>query len=118
MEKTLNETELKALVSLLEDEDFEVIKHVENKIISIGNTVIPFLEKEWEGSFNPTVQRKIEELIHMLQFDYLKIRLQEWATKGGEDLLEGVWIVATYQYPDLELNFLKKEIEQLYQEIR
>ncbi len=118
MENTLNKTELKALVSLLEDEDIEVIKHVENKIISIGNEVIPFLEKEWEGSFNPTVQRKIEELIHMLQFDYLKIRLQDWATKGGEDLLEGVWIVATYQYPDLELSFLKNEIEKLYQEIR
>lgn len=118
MEKTHNETELKALVSLLEDEDFEVVRHVENKIISIGSEVIPFLEKEWEGSFNPTVQRKIEELIHMLQFDYLKIRLQEWVNNGAKDLLEGVWIVATYQYPDLELRFLKNEIERLYQEVR
>ncbi len=113
----LNEKELKALVSLLEDEDFEVIKHVEGKIISIGNEVIPFLEKEWESSFNPTIQRKIEELIHALQFDYLKFRLQEWVKNGGTDLLEGVWIVSTYQYPDLELSFLKKEIEQLYYEV-
>ncbi len=114
---TLNEKELKALVSLLEDEDVEVTRHVENKIISIGNEVIPFLEKEWESSFNPAVQRKIEELIHALQFDYLKIRLQEWVNNGAEDLLEGAWIVATYQYPDLELAFLKKEIEQLYYKV-
>lgn len=117
MNKGLKEKELKALVSLLEDEDFEVIKHVENKIISIGNEVIPFLEKEWESSFNPTVQRKIEELIHMLQFDYLKIRLQEWIEEGAKDLLTGVWIVATYQYPDLEFSFLKKEVKQLYDEV-
>lgn len=117
MEKELNEKELKALVSLLEDEDYEVIKHVEGKIISIGNEVIPFLEKEWESSFNPIIQRKIEDLIHSLQFDYVKFRLQEWAKNGASDLLEGVWIIATYQYPDLELSFLKKEIEQLYYEV-
>lgn len=117
MNKALKEKELKALVSLLEDEDFEVIKHVEDKIISIGNEVIPFLEKEWESSFNPTIQRKIEDLIHLLQFDYLKIRLQEWVNSGANDLLEGAWIVATYQYPDLELSFLKKEIEQMYYDV-
>lgn len=117
MKKELNENELKALVSLLEDEDYEVIKHVEEKIISIGNDVIPFLEKEWEGSFNPNVQRKIEDLIHSLQFDHLKDRLRDWVNEGSTDLLEGAWIVATYQYPDLELSFLRKEIEQLYYDV-
>ncbi len=117
MERLLNEKELKALVSLLEDEDVDVINHVEGKIISIGNDVIPFLEKEWENSFNPTIQRKIEDLIHTLQFEYLKPRLQEWVKNGASDLLEGVWIVATYQYPGLELNFLKKKIDQLYYEV-
>jgi regulator of sirC expression with transglutaminase-like and TPR domain len=117
LENVLNEKELKALVSLLEDEDIEVIRHVEDKIISIGNEVIPFLEKEWESSFSPTLQRKIEELVHTLQFDQLKVRLREWVERGAEDLLEGAWILATYQYPDIELSFLRKEIEQLYYEV-
>lgn len=117
MDKLLNENELKALVSLLEDEDVEVIRHVEDKIISIGNGVIPFLENEWESSFNPNFQRKIEDLIHTLQFDFLKIKLQKWANHGDKDLLEGVWIVATYQYPDLELDFLIKKIDELYHEV-
>ncbi len=117
MDKLLNENELKALVSLLEDEDVEVIRHVEDKIISIGNGVIPFLENEWESSFNPNFQRKIEDLIHTLQFDFLKIKLQKWANHGDKDLLEGVWIVATYQYPDLELDFLIKKIDELYNQI-
>jgi regulator of sirC expression with transglutaminase-like and TPR domain len=117
LENVLNEKELKALVSLLEDEDTEVIRHVEDKIISIGNEVIPFLEKEWESSFNPALQRRIEELVHTLQFDQLKARLREWVDRGAEDLLEGTWILATYQYPDIELSFLRKEIEQLYYEV-
>lgn len=114
---SLNKKELKALVSLLEDEDAEVLKHVEEKIISIGNEAIPFLEEEWESSFNPVIQRKIEDIIHVLQFDFLKVRLKEWIESEKQDLLEGAWIVATYQYPDLELSFLKKEIEQLYYEV-
>jgi regulator of sirC expression with transglutaminase-like and TPR domain len=113
----INESELRALVSLLEDDDAEVIRHVEDRIISIGNVVIPFLEKEWEANFNPSVQRKIEDLIHNLQFDHLKYRLKHWHDRGAEDLLEGAWIVATYQYPVLELSFLQKEIEQLYYEV-
>lgn len=117
MEKTLDKKELRALVSLLEDEDVEVIRHVEGKIMSIGNEVIPFLEKEWETNYNPIIQKKIEDLIHSLQFDLLKFRLQEWVKNGAVDLLEGAWIVATYQYPTLELIFLKQKIEQLYYEV-
>jgi regulator of sirC expression with transglutaminase-like and TPR domain len=36
---------------------------------------------------------------------------------GAKDLLEGAWIIATYQYPDIELAYLRKEIEQLYYEV-
>ena len=44
----LNENELHALVSLLDDTDWEVKNHVIDKLISIGHPVIPFLEKKWE----------------------------------------------------------------------
>ena len=116
MSKNIPEKELKALVSLLDDSDGDVVNHVEERIISIGNEIIPFLEKEWESSFNPTVQRRIEELIHTLQFDTLKVRLARWKDDGAEDLLEGAHIVSTYQYPDLELDFLRQEVEQIYYE--
>jgi len=113
----LEDRELKALVSLLDDEDQEIVKHVEEQIISIGDPVIPFLESEWEKSFNPAIQRKIEDLIHHLQFDQLRNKLIAWNEKGGDDLLEGMWLIATYQYPDLELEFLRKSIEQTYYDV-
>ncbi len=111
----MDDKELKALVSLLDEEDQEVLTHVENKIISLGGTIIPYLEKQWETQFNPVVQRRIEDLIHTLQFDTLRERLSSWK-EGEMDLLEGMWLVATYQYPDLELEKLKKDIEQVYYE--
>jgi len=112
----MNTNEIKALVSLLDDEDKEVLLHVEQKIISLGDPIIPYLEEEWENNFNPAVQKKIEELIHTLQFDGLKARLQQWRAGGGQDLLEGMWLVATYQYPDLPLERLQKDLEQIYYE--
>jgi len=116
MAKRIEEKELKALVSLLDDEDGDIVNHVEEKIISIGNDVIPFLEEEWEKSFNPTVQRKIEDLIHTLQFEKLKENLIKWKEGGAMDLLEGAWTISTYQYPDLNIEYLRQEIEQIYYE--
>ena len=112
----MNPNEIKALVSLLDDDDKEVQLHVEQKIISLGGLVIPFLEAEWETNFNPLVQRKIEDLIHTLQFDTLKYKLKRWKDGGAQDLLEGMWLVATYQYPDLVLERLQKDLEQIYYE--
>ncbi len=112
----MEEKELKALVSLLDDDDQQVVSHVEGKILSIGKAVIPFLEHEWESNLNPSVQSRIEELIHTLQYDLLRERLKNWYQNGNQDLLEGMWILATYQYPDLELEKLKQELEQIYYE--
>ena len=113
----MKESEIKALVQLLDDDDAEVISHVEEKIMSIGTQVIPLLEQEWESTFNPIIQGKIEDLVHELQFELLKERLLDWKEAGFESLLEGLWIVATYQYPDLEIDDLIKDVEQLYHEL-
>ncbi len=110
----MQESELKALVSLLDDDDKQVSSHVEEKILSIGKKIIPFLEKEWENTFNPVLQQRIEDLIHTLQYDLVKERLKNWYTSKEQDLLTGMWIIATYQYPDIELEKLKQELEQIY----
>ncbi len=111
---SMKNTELKALVSLLEDEDDEVLSHVEEKILSIGTRIIPFLEEEWESNFNPNIQRRIEEMVHLLQFELLQERLLDWKKNDQDDLLKGLWVLATYQYPDLDLDDLRLEMDQLF----
>jgi regulator of sirC expression with transglutaminase-like and TPR domain len=113
----MNNNEIKALVYLLDDEDGEVTQHVEQRILSLGSTAIPYLEAEWESNFNPVVQHKIEDLIHELQFSLFEERLLNWKNGGAMDLLEGMWILATYHYPDLEIDKLKATIHQLYTDI-
>lgn len=106
--------ELNALVSLLDDSDREVRMHVRDRIISLGNDIIPFLEKKWENSFNPDIQKEIEEMVHDLQFTLLKARLTDWRDTDDRDLLTGLWIINTYQYPDLEYAKLNAEMHQIY----
>lgn len=113
----MTEKEIRALVSLLDDEDAEVSAHVEGKIRSLGSEAIPFLEVHWEESFDPVFQKKLEDLIHDLQLDGIVERLQAWMHGGALDLLEGMWILNTYLYPDLPYEKLTAAIEQLYYQV-
>ena len=114
----MKDNEIKALISLLDDEDVEITNHVETKIRSLGGTIIPYLENEWEeSSLNPILQKRIEDLIHDLQYTTLQERLFTWKNGGAMDLLEGIWLIATYQYPDLSYEKLRDELEQIYYEV-
>ena len=106
----MNNKELKSLVALLDDDDEEVVAHVEKKLKTLGSGVIPFLEEAWEQTFNPKAHNRIEELVHFLQFELVQERLTHWHSYQQEDLLRGMWILATYQYPDLEYTQLNDKL--------
>jgi len=114
----MKKSEIKALISLLDDEDDEVLNHVEFKIRSMGDSVIPYLEDRWEeSSLSPLMQKKLEDLIHDLQYNAFFDRLINWRKSGSKELLEGMWAIATYQYPELSLEKLRQDIEQIYYEV-
>ena len=112
----MDEKEIKALISLLDDEDKQVAAHVQEKILSLGPGAIPYLEMEWENNFSPLLQSRIEDIIHTLQYELVKSRLLDWYNHPEQDLLTAMWILATYQYPDIELEKLKQDLEQIYYE--
>ncbi len=109
----LSNTELKALVSLLEDDDPKVQHMIWNKIESLGESVIPFLEDQWDDTKDADLQTKIEQIIHDVQFNSLKKQLTLWKFNGGEDLLTGMYLCGKYHFPDMELIGLEQQIKQL-----
>ncbi len=113
----LNESEIRALISLLDDDDPEIAAHVEAQIRRQGSLLIPNLEQAWERNADAPLQQKIEELLHDLQYESVLNRIVDWHRAGATDLLEGLWIVATYQYPTLLLDKVRKDMEQLYYEV-
>ena len=94
--------EIEALIKLLDDTDPEIAKLIQDRILSYGISVIPYLENAWEQSFDPLLQQNIEEVIHKIQFQNLKKELKNWSLEKDSDLLKGTILVARYQYPDLD----------------
>ena len=62
------------------------------------------------------MQRRIEDVIHQLQFEQLEKKLIHWKENQEHDLVKGMWLVATYQYPDLSLESIRAKVDQLYYE--
>lgn len=113
----MSNSELEALINLLDDPDGGVYKEVKNKLISLGDEVIPHLENAWESSFDHLLQERIEDIIHFLQFDTVKKALVLWQESDNMDLIDAAIIIAKYQYPDLEGEEIKSYIDQLVQDV-
>jgi len=109
--------ELEALISLLEDPDHQVFNTVSDRLIELGESVVPPLEKRWEITLKPDLQVRIENVIKTIQFNILKRGMDAWKSGGGSDLLFGSYLVARFQYPDLPFDFLNEKIEKIKKDI-
>jgi regulator of sirC expression with transglutaminase-like and TPR domain len=104
---------IKAMISLLDDNDKEVFENVSGNLISLGKEVVPYLEDAWSHAFDPIVQSRIENIVHRIQFSDLKDQLQAWARNSSNDLLTGTLLVARYQYPDLDEEKVRSTINTI-----
>jgi regulator of sirC expression with transglutaminase-like and TPR domain len=117
MEQQLNDSEIKALISLLDDSDKDVYTHIEERLISLGKEVIPILEDAWSGAFDAVMQQRIEHIVHKIQFDTLVEDLKLWIHTGDHDLLAGAILIARYQYPDLDIEKIYEQIANIKKDI-
>lgn len=114
----LNNNEIKALISLLDDPDEFIYKEVKNKLMSLGEETIPFLEEFWEtNSMNPESQSRIEDLIQEIQFDATYSELEKWVQKKDPDLLRGALLINQFQYPDMDPKPILDTIEKMKRDI-
>ncbi len=115
--KVENQNELNALVHLLDDPDQEVNKMVISKLISLGPEIIPSLEEHWEKSPDVMVNKKIEEVIHIIHSDTLKTDLNDWAKNHSDDLLQGAILVAKHLFHDIPVLKIQNQVEKLKKDI-
>ena len=114
----ISETEIKALISLIDDPDEKIFSQVKDKLLSYGNEVIPVLESEWESNnYGMVFQTRIENLIHEIQFTSVKHNLELWVEGGAKNLLDACLIINRYQYPDLDEARIRKRINQMKQDV-
>ncbi len=109
--------ELEALICLLEDPDMQVFDNVSNRLIELGEEVVSPLEKRWEITLKPDLQERIENVIRKIQFNALQRGMDSWKSGGGTDLLFGAYLVARFQYPELQFEQLNEKIEKIKKDI-
>jgi len=112
-----NDKSLRAMILLLEDPDEHVFTEIRGQLLSMGNEVIPALENIWESTFNNTLQSRIEDIIQKIQFNATSEELKLWAATGGIDLLQGTILIARYQYPDLDEEHIRNQIELIRKDV-
>ena len=110
-------TELEALISLVDEPDEEIFRTIRDRIFAHGKEAVPPLEDLWENTFDPLIQHRIEDLIHIIQFENLKKEMNEWSQFGHHDLLQGTLLVTKFQYPDLDEDAIIKKIGTFSQDV-
>jgi regulator of sirC expression with transglutaminase-like and TPR domain len=106
-----------ALITLLDDPDENVYSQVRDRFVILGPPAIPHLETAWENSFDAIMQKRIESIIHTIQFETLEKALKLWAKDEQDDLLKGILILSRYQYPDLDENKIRKQMAAIKQDV-
>lgn len=110
-------SELIALISLLDEPDGQIYGKVREKISSYGTEAIRPLEAAWDNSFDSLIQKRIEDIIHEIQFDNLIFEFNKWRHYQFNDLLKGFMLVAKYQYPDLIEKTITDKMGQIIQDV-
>jgi len=102
-----------ALIRLLEDKDPVVAEHVEAELRSLGMEGIATLEKAWEKTKDSVIQARLEQLIYEIQVSHFTEELYTWRKNGGKDLLEGWALLTDIQFPTLNIEKYKNEVNRL-----
>ena len=114
----MNLSSVNALIRLIDDPDDLIFEHVRSKLKSFGKDAIPLLENSWDSQdFGLLFQNRIENIIHEIQFEDSKTELINWKNAAHKDLLDAAIIIAKYQYPGLNQQLIKDEIEKIRKDI-
>ena len=98
----LPETQIRALIRLLSDEDSRVAQTITGKLVEIGDRAIPMLrEAEIE---QPEMAERIRLVLEDIQGQRLEAEFNELSAADDEnlDLETGAFLIAHSAYPDLD----------------
>ncbi|RPH78112.1 MAG: hypothetical protein EHM80_11010, partial [Nitrospiraceae bacterium] len=96
-----NESQIRALIRLLADEDEKIVRTISGKLIDIGPTAVPLLqEAEIE---QPEMADRLVSVLEEIRGGNLEDELTQLAAQpdGRMDLECGAFLIARYAYPSL-----------------
>jgi regulator of sirC expression with transglutaminase-like and TPR domain len=108
----ISESELKAMLYLLDDTDEQVVSTVASRLLMEGSPVVPVLEQYWLSNQDPLRANRIEQIIRDIQNKELSDGFDEWLKSDNNTLLQACLLVSKIHYPGLDesvvVNFVEK----------
>jgi regulator of sirC expression with transglutaminase-like and TPR domain len=108
---------IQALIQLLDDPSQEVNRTVTKNLLDQGAEILPDLEAAWEGTMDADYQEKLINLIQEIRMNSTYAMLREWISDETSDLLRGVYIIARFQYPELQMEDLEKSLDRIVRDV-
>ena len=111
------ESQIKALIKLLSDDNTKVARAIGEKLIEIGEPAIPLLlEAEIE---QPEMAQRIEGVLDEIRGGRLEEELRLLLETSGDamDLERGVFLFARYAYPGLDVEAYARKLDAMAGEV-
>ncbi len=118
MRVPVSESQIKALVRLLSDENGRVAKAISDRLVEIGESAVPFLqEAEIE---QPEMARRIESVLDEIRGCRLEEELRDLASAPADriDLEEGAFLIARHAYSTLDVTAYSRRLDDMATEVR
>jgi regulator of sirC expression with transglutaminase-like and TPR domain len=117
--KELSESQRKALINLLGDDDPAIYRTVREKIMSLGEEAGEWLRPH-RLSCDPVLRRRAREIVQHFDRQEADTWFLAFCLKHGEefDLEEGVWLLALTQYPDINVEAYRALLDNFAAEVR
>jgi len=116
--KNFSDTEIRSLVSLLDDDDPNNLDLVQRQILYLGTPVIPFLE-ELRGRGAPELTARVDSLSRQLHFRGLREDFHRLtASPRDPDLEDGAWLIARFGYSGLDPAVYRGWLDSLAGQVR
>lgn len=118
----IDNSQITALIRLVEDPDPDVYGHVKSKLVELGREVVPTLEntleiRKTQFAFDLDHEERLRHILKEIHFNQVKIELEQWRASSTRDLLKGAIIVSKFQYPEVDERNVEHELEQIKQKV-
>ena len=114
----VNESQIRALIRLLGDEDERIVKTISGRLIDFGDSAVPLLqEAEIE---QPEMADRIVTVLEEIRGTRLEEELRDLVAFPDEqvDLETGAFILARYAYPMLDVRGYQGQLDRMAQDVR
>jgi regulator of sirC expression with transglutaminase-like and TPR domain len=112
------ESQIRALIRLLADEDEKIVHTISGRLIDIGPSAVPLLqEAEIE---QPEMAERIASVLEEIRGGKLEDELTAQAALPDDrmDLEQCAFLIARYAYPSLDVSMYVRQLDEMAQEVR